>query len=284
MITNVDLYISQIIVQLAEALPPAGIRVLLEQIIIPLLRNEVMEKTLSPHLDSGTQLAINIERYSIAARRCLTTMTISSIGIFGHFLSLLRRVSRNGIASGYMDRILPICVQSMQLIVVSETDRGEKRELAEFFVRLFLEEINCIEYSNDRSPNKIGMSWITSTSDVRLRLESKFIIEQFYKCCVTSTMFRSVAFETDGLRDVLQCLLEKSIRLLADPGELNTDDGGDNYLSVDVSVRLNTRVEFFSLLLGTVQSSSTLNRYRMYFALSTRSLYIRNDQFDFGVF
>ena len=66
-------------------------------------------------------------------------------------------------------------------------------------------------------------------------------------------MFRSVAFETDGLRDVLQCLLEKSIRLLADPGELNTDAGGDNYLSVDVNVRLNTRVEFFSLLLGTVQ-------------------------------
>ena len=245
--TDPDSY-SRIIVQLAEVLPGTGVRVLLEQLVIPLLKHELIEKTLLNHLDPATSSALTLERYSIAARRCISSMNIASIGLFGHLLQLLRRITRPTIAISYLHRILPICAQSLQLIAANEQDRNEKRQLAQFFVRLFLDEINCIEHRET--------VWVANGTNVRLRLESKFMIEQFYKCCVGSSMFRSIALETDGIRDVFQSLLDKSLRLIADPKELNTDDQND-YLSVDVSVRLNTRVEIFALILGLYTYSLT---------------------------
>ena len=235
---------------LAQVLPVAGNKILLDKVIMPLL-----EEQLIVIAQGGTNDESSIELLSESTIEAMKSMTIAPGGIFRYLLNLLKTAKGHfsGSTNNSLVQILPICVQSLQLITISQFDKNQKTELSEYFIFLVMSHLNCVEHQTNMSHPEFDYSienWNISTSDVRLELVSKFYIEQLYKCAINSTSFRLILFETDGIRDVLSSLLEKGLRLIADSNEIFVSEEAA-YLSVASSpVRLHLRAEIFGIILG----------------------------------
>ena len=235
---------------LAQVLPVAGNKILLDKVIMPLL-----EEQLIAIAQGGNNDESSIELLSESTIEAMKSMTIAPGGIFRYLLNLLKTAKGqfSGSTNNSLVQILPICVQSLQLITISQFDKNQKTELSEYFIFLVMSHLNCVEHQTNMSHPDFDYSienWNISTSDVRLELISKFYIEQLYKCAINSTSFRFILFETDGIRDVLSSLLEKGLRLIADSNEIFVSEEAA-YLSVASSpVRLHLRAEIFAIILG----------------------------------
>ena len=192
---------------LAQVLPVAGNKILLDKVIMPLLEEQLIAIAQGGVHDDMQLLAES-------TIQAMKSMTIAPGGIFRYLLNLLKTAKGqfSSSASSCLVQILPICVQSLQLITISQFDKNQKTELSEYFIFLVMSHLNCVEHQTNMSHPDFDYSienWNISTSDVRLELISKFYIEQLYKCAINSTSFRLILFETDGIRDVLSSLLEK---------------------------------------------------------------------------
>ena len=235
---------------LAQVLPVAGNKILLDKVIMPLL-----EEQLIAIAKGATNDDLGMQLLSESTIEAMKSMTIAPGGIFRYLLNLLKTAKGqfSSSSSSSLVQILPICVQSLQLITISQFDKNQKTELSEYFIFLVMSHLNCVEHQTNMSHPDFDYSienWNISTSDVRLELISKFYIEQLYKCAINSTSFRLILFETDGIRDVLSSLLEKGLRLIADSNEIFVSEEAA-YLSVASSpVRLHQRAEIFGIILG----------------------------------
>ena len=237
--TSTDWY-KQNLFHLSDCLPLGGSKVLLEKIILPML-----EEKLTNTEDSNSSLS-EFSVLSAAAGQAMKSISIAPNGLFGFLNSLLDKSTRTT-----RNFIIPICVQSLQMVALNNIDRIDKLKLSEDFFRLVMQHLNCIEYScRDRKSSTMfsNQSFVISSEYIRLQLESKFWIHHFYKCCINSTSFKNMVFETDGIHDILQALLDRGMKVIGDPNQLFTTE--EEYLSVATKIKLPTRVQLFSEILS----------------------------------
>ena len=201
------------LLRLSDWLPLGGSKVLLEKIILPILN----VKLSSP--DGETAADNDFSILSIAANQAMKSISIAPNGLFGFLNSLLDKTTRSN-----RKYVIPICVQSLQMVALNNMDRVDKMKLSEDFFRLVMEHLNCIEYScRNRKSSQLSTyshttgstvthSYVVNGDHLRLQFESKFWIHHFYKCCITSTSFKNLVFETDGIHDIFQSLLDRGIK------------------------------------------------------------------------
>ena len=94
--------------------------------------------------------------------------------------------------------------------------------------------------------------WLITPDSATLGIESHFYLLQFYKCLISSNLFRRICMDISGLRHVFDNLLHHTISLVGNPQELTMASGDASYLCVPKRsiLSLESRVEIFSVLLG----------------------------------
>lgn len=182
-----------------------------------------------------------------ATRQTLLSINFAPTGIFTELLNLLKAVNYEG-----AKKLLSVCTVALSLSAANQMESIEQQKLAEHFLLIILDSLKCISYTDNSVALNDDGDWLITPDSATLGLESHFYLLQFYKCVISSTLFRRICMDISGLRHVIDNLLHHTISLVGNPQELTMASGDASYLCVPKRniLSLESRVEIFSVLLG----------------------------------